>query len=188
MDTVRIGIVELKNNVKKDRWFVDKDSDTDLVRFYEDIQKFCKAIDEVNIMAQYNYYRFYMNTSPKMQRIIETLRPYDEPWIPLFSKSYFERILLNNASVHIPHNEEHYLLYEQRKAAFDTHQIEYIHMTCDDLKRQAITQFKKDYDFTIENLYNKRKSKYYKRLSLREIIERDTNFFTSLFPIIFTTP
>jgi len=43
-------------------------------------------------------------------------------------------------------------------------------------------------DLSLTNLYNKRSSNQFKRTSLRQIIDKDIDLFTSFFPIIFTTP
>ena len=46
----------------------------------------------------------------------------------------------------------------------------------------------KNVNLTVENLYNKRSSTRFKRLSLRQIVQYDADLFSNFFPIILTSP
>jgi hypothetical protein len=48
--------------------------------------------------------------------------------------------------------------------------------------------FNTNNELKVNNLYNKRSSKYYKRNTLREIIRFDFELFSNFFPVVLTTP
>ncbi len=138
---------------------------------------------------EYEWYTFYNNLEKTDRQVIDSLKDSSD-WESLISFKFYEKLLKRNESIRIPfdHSQSEKLresLKEYEK--FQREDIEsYWSIECNKAKRR----FENDNDrgLTLANLYNKRKSNRFNRHSLRQIIKEDEELFTSIFPIILTTP
>lgn len=120
--------------------------------------------------------------------IIERLKPINN-WESSFFSAYFHILLNQNLSADLDINAIDYTRFDEEKKAFSSLQIEHIQQFWSKKRQEVVKTFEQNVrDLSVNNLYNKRSSNNFKRTTLRQIIDKDIDLFTSFFPIIFTTP
>lgn len=120
--------------------------------------------------------------------IIERLKPINN-WESSFFSAYFHILLNHNLSADLDINAIDYTRFDEEKEAFSSLQIEHIQQFWSKKRQEVVKTFEQNVrDLSVNNLYNKRSSNNFKRTTLRQIIDKDIDLFTSFFPIIFTTP
>jgi regulator of sigma D len=138
--------------------------------------------------VSYDWYSFYYKLSEKQQKFIDLLDPILH-WQSSFLYSYYNLLLLKNTDEKLSVNEESYAHFSKKIVHFESTQKNYIESYWNHQQFLAAQNFEKKHpEISVANLYNKRKSTKFNRLTLRQIANKDTDLFTSFFPILLTTP
>ena len=110
-------------------------------------------------------------------------------WSRVFLIYYLNTILTISANNSLPTNDRDHKELNKNLVGLDGEQIKYIKNYWFSKQISATRKFfMKNPDLSVENLYNKRSSRKFKRLSLRQIVKFDQELFTTFFPIVLTTP
>lgn len=137
---------------------------------------------------EYNWFQFYNGLSDFNKSIVESIKTKGN-WSKVFSTYYFNLLLLNNANKELPTNDDELKELTSSLSNVGKLQLKFIKEYWYSKQIKATKDFyQSNSDLSVENLYNKRSSQKYKRLSLRQIVKYDPALFTTFFPIVLTTP
>jgi very-short-patch-repair endonuclease len=154
--------------------------------------RIAQALDtDLNALEQrYNWLQFFRTTAAPVQTLLETLLPVEEDdWAAAFRNEYLQRVLRRTFNAAIPTSDEALLRTREGLLSVRAHQIPVIQHRLQQTRRTAFEAFQDAHpDVSIEALYSKRSSAQRKRLSLRNIIRFDPDFFTAQFPVVMTSP
>jgi uncharacterized protein (DUF2267 family) len=142
----------------------------------------------ISFSKNLNGVSMYYNLSTSNRKIIDQLKE-KKKWSTAFIIFYLKSLLLLHSDEKLQSGNKVYEKLCKEEDEFKTEQLNYIrcHWHAELLNATREFYFKHS-DLSVENLYNKRSSRNYKRLSLRQIVNYDTDLFTTFFPIILTTP
>jgi len=138
--------------------------------------------------ADYNWFNFFNKLNDNHKEIVTSLFNCKD-WSVSFSLYYFNKLLRGYATDDLPSDQfliEDLFLNEEK---LQINQVNFINDVW--YKEQFLKSSNFDKSNTgvkVKNLYNIKGSSGHRRYSLRYIIERDIDLFTSFFPIILTTP
>lgn len=184
-------IKNLKQQINQDHW-TNKNIAGD--GFQQIIHESNQVVSEFQIASQepfvasYNWYSFYYALSAKEQQFIELLYPISK-WQSSFLYSYYNLLLLKNTDGKLHVNEENYANFAKKIKSFESTQKSYIESYWNNQQLLSAQKFEKaNPEISVANLFNKRKSTKFNRLTLRQIANKDTDLFTTFFPILLTTP
>lgn len=187
-------LFELNSKMVSDQWYTKKIN----LKSYEDFSNqfnlfreqnsayFTNSVDLFSI--EFDWFNFYYKLLPDRRKLI-TLLMHSTNWKSAFSAHYLDAILRRSATEDLPINDLKHNDLRQSLTEFDKRQINFVNSLWS-FKQSTITkQFEAtNKDVTVENLYNKRTGLKFKRLTLRQIVSKDMNLFTTFFPVILTTP
>ncbi|MFL5739907.1 MAG: AAA domain-containing protein [Flavisolibacter sp.] len=142
-----------------------------------------------DLFLQEYKWRYYYNSQPEsVQKLLQELK-HKKNWRKLFLIHYLNSLLVSNACVELPTNDiEHHEL-NGILSGLEKEQLKYVREFWFSKQIDATREFEqKRGTLTVENLYNKRSSNKYARLSLRQIVQYDADLFTTFFPIVLTSP
>ena len=184
-------IKNLKESFNKDKWTSEVISVDD---FYAIIEKTNQILSNYKIASQepfvasYNWHSFYHSLNEKEQNFVELLYPILK-WHDSFLFSYYNLLLLKNTNGNLHVNDENYTNFAKKIKNFESTQKSYIESYWNNQQLLAAQKFEKlNPEISVANLFNKRKSTKFNRLTLRQIANKDTDLFTTFFPILLTTP
>jgi superfamily I DNA and/or RNA helicase/very-short-patch-repair endonuclease/transcription elongation GreA/GreB family factor len=191
-------IKELNEEIAKDNWVVK--SSLEFTDFYdakdelEDLlqkeKQYFNATEE-NFTKEFQWYSFYNSLSEEEKLLIRRLINLKGNWEDIFLVNYANFALDKAAKINgevLFSDEEHKELTEVLSDMQKT-QINYIYDLWNWKQENAIEDFcTRYYPTRVENLYNQREGKKFKRHSLRKIVKTDRNLFTTFFPIVLTSP
>jgi transcription elongation GreA/GreB family factor/very-short-patch-repair endonuclease len=137
---------------------------------------------------EYYWFRFYNKLSVSQKKLINELKTKSN-WQKSFLINYLNSMLLNSANVELPVSDSELNELNSVLNRVEKEQLKYIKEYWFAKQMQAANSFyQKNSGFSVENLYNKKAGQRNKRHSLRQIIQKDVNLFTTFFPIILTSP
>ena len=139
------------------------------------------------ILDEIEWYNSIFSLKEQDQKLIQLLKN-KENWLSVFQFNLYEKLLDHYVSSDLPIDEESHNKISFLLEEIKTVQIKYINDLWLSNLIDSSRNFYKANGITVENLYNKRSSKRFKRNSLRQIVKADINLFTDFFPIILTTP
>ena len=140
------------------------------------------------LVAQYEWFAFFQSLNDFQERIVLSLTKVTH-WEASFLHAYYTLLLQQNADDTLNFNERDYADFKKKVHYFASSQKDFIEGYWNAQQRKAVKTFEEaNKELTVANLYNKRKSEKHNRLTLRQIAMKDTDLFTSFFPIILTTP
>ncbi|KIA88975.1 AAA domain-containing protein [Kaistella jeonii] len=193
-ETISQKIQNLKKSILNDRWT----NNTDFGNTYLQTKERLNAVfskysglrnDSSNpLLAEYNWFSFHQNLSVFQKGLLEKLYPLQN-WKSSFLSAYFSLLLKYHSDEKLNFNEQQYAEIIKKLKVFGFTQKSFIEQFWNTAQQEAVKNFEKDNkDITVANLYNKRSSINHTRLTLRQIAQKDTDLFTTFFPIILTTP
>ena len=192
---------QLKNQVQilytlfnEDQWInfpVQNHTYTDFIHGIEQVIQITEEFlhkEEDPFLHQFNWYQFYLKQPLKYKQLLDELMNRED-WRKTFLVFYFNALLNQVANEDLPSNDFDLNELSVTLDGMDTAQLSYIK----DYWHSKMIEFSNVFErnnptLSIENLYNKRSSIRYKRLTLRQIVQFDLDLFTNYFPIILTTP
>lgn len=187
-------IQQLKKNISNDQWVKDLNVGSTYQTFDQylisilDRYRSYRTHPENPLLAEFNWFYFYQPLSIFQKKILEKLHAVND-WRASFYSAYFPLLLSRHADSELNFNEKNYEEITKQINQYGFSQQNFIQYFWNDSQQNAVKQFEQiNKDITVANLYNKRSSINHKRLTLRQIVQKDTDLFTNFFPIILTTP
>lgn len=185
---------DLADKIKSDNWTVEKVKFTEFYKFIADIEilirnknEYFKAEKDL-FTIEFKWFRFYNGLSKANKIIINELKPKSN-WRKSFLVFYLNSMLVNSANLDLPTNDEEHKELDKTLNGVEKEQLKFIKEFWFSKQIDTTREFEqKNVNLSVENLYNKRSSIRFKRLSLRQIVQYDANLFTNFFPIILTSP
>ncbi len=186
--------LNLSKQIENDNWIkqtIDKSNFKSILRDIKTI------LNSYNIffnhendlfLHEFKWIQYDNSLSVQNRNIINQLKK-KRNWQKVFLIHYLDSLLVNSANIDLPRDDKDYKELNNTLSNFDEKQLKYIREYWFSKQISATKVFNnRDHNLSVENLYNKRKSNRYQRLSLRQIVKYDIDFFTTFFPIILTTP
>lgn len=187
-------IQQLKKNISNDQWVNDLNFGNTYQTFDQylisilDRYRSYRSHPENPLLAEFNWFYFYQPLSIFQKKLLEKLYTVNN-WRASFYSVYFPLLLGRHADSELNFNEKNYEEITKQIKQYGFSQKNFIQYFWNDSQQNAVKQFEQtNKDITVANLYNKRSSVNHKRLTLRQIVQKDTDLFTNFFPIILTTP
>lgn len=184
----------LKDKITEDNWFLELTLAKDFNTFLSDLDKIFSSSDiyfkeeQDNFSVEFNWFQFYNSLSNGNKLIIDELKGKQE-WRKSFLIHYLNSLLLTSANSDLPTNDNEHIELTATLENLEKEQLKYIKDFWFSKQIEKTRAFEQRYsNLSVENLYNKRSSPKFKRLSLRQIVQYDSDLFTSFFPIILTSP
>jgi transcription elongation GreA/GreB family factor/very-short-patch-repair endonuclease len=144
--------------------------------------------DKDQFLIEFNWFQFYNTLSGnELITINELLSKTD--WQKSFLSFYLNSLLLNSASMDLPTSDIEHKELNGALNEIEKEQLRFIKEFWYSKQIDATIEFEQNNNgLSVENLYNKRSSRNYKRLSIRQIVQKDADLFSTFFPIILTSP
>src|SRR5690606_23404051 len=135
-------------------------------------------------LAEFKWFQFYNALTDNERTIIDEFKPKTN-WRKPFLIFYLDSLLRISASGgELPVNDEEHKELDSTLNGIEKEQLKYIKQFWYSKQISATQSFVLNNNgLSVENLYNKRSSKNYKRLSLRQIVQKDADLFSTFFPI-----
>lgn len=138
--------------------------------------------------TEFNWYQFYNGLSNEAKLIVNELKGKNN-WTKSFLIHYLNSMLVNSANVDLPTSDSEHIGLNITLSGLKREQLKYIREFWFSKQIDTTRDFEqRNTNLSVENLYNKRSSNKFKRLSLRQIVQYDPDLFTTFFPIILTSP
>lgn len=187
-------VTALAGLINSDGWTQTEVSCYDLYRFITDVEELIRkkeaySSNEKDIFTlEFRWFQLYNGLTENQKAIIEQLKSKTN-WRKSFLTFYLHSLLVNAADLDLPTNDND--IHELGNALNDieTEQLRFIKQFWYSKQIDSTREFEHaNANLSVENLYNKRSSNKYKRLSLRQIVQYKADLFTDFFPIILTSP
>jgi len=187
-------IQQLKKNISNEKWIKDlnfantyQNFDTYMISTLDRYRSY-RNHPENPILKEFNWFSFYHPLNIFQRKLLEKLYQVGD-WKSSFYSAYFPLLLTHYSDPKLNFNEKNYEEITKRIKQYGFSQQNFIQYFWNDSQQNAVKKFEQtNRDITVANLYNKRSSINHKRLTLRQIVQKDIDLFTNFFPIILTTP
>lgn len=184
----------LVEKIKSDSWTLGKVKFAEFYKFISDVEvlihnkhEYFKAEQDL-FTIEFKWFQFYNSLSETNKTIVNELKSKSN-WRKSFLVFYLNLMLVNSANIDLPTNDEEHKELEKTLSGLEKEQLKFIKEFWFSKQIDTTREFEhKNVNLSVENLYNKRSSNRFKRLSLRQIVQYDANLFTNFFPIILTSP
>lgn len=194
IEVISQRIQQLRKNISNEQWIND-------LEFGNTFQSFEKYINQIlnlyksyinnpenPLFKEYNWFTFYDELSDFQKQILEKLYPVSN-WESTFYSAYYPLLLNHYSDPKLNFSERNYEEIAKKIKQLGISQKSFIQYFWNVSQQNSVKQFEQNNkDLTVANLYNKRSSINHKRLTLRQIVQKDIDLFTHFFPIILTTP
>jgi very-short-patch-repair endonuclease len=184
----------LTERISSDAWIGEKPNNINHNVFLTDINK---ILDEKNnyfshqqdvFTIEFNWFNFYNSLTTGQRQLINGLKKHND-WKNAFLIHYLGKLLSEAGTGDLPVGDSELRELKNNLEGFSTEQLRYVRQYWYSKQIDASRNFEREnVDLSVENLYNKRSSTRFNRLSLRQIVQYDMDLFTTFFPIILTTP
>lgn len=188
--TVNILIEKIEN----DNWTAGKIKFTNFDKLLFEVSQLIKVkneyfkADKDFFTIEFKWFQFYNGLSERNKTIINELK-YKNNWRKSFLIFYLNSMLINFANIDLPTNDSEHKELNATLKGIEKEQLKFIKELWFSKQIDTTREFEQKHrSISVENLYNKRTSNRFKRLSLRQIAQYDTKLFTNFFPIILTSP
>lgn len=186
--------IELAKKIEQDGWIQSKINKATSEQIIIEVEKILKSekvfFDHANdlFLNEFRWFQYYNDLTSYQKSIIDSLKG-KEDWKKVLLVHYLNSLLRKSASSRLPISDNEHKELAETLTEVGKEQLRYIKEYWYSKQLDAARDFNTLNDnLNIENLYNKRSSRNHKRLSLRQIVQYDPELFTTLFPIILTTP
>ncbi|NOU46933.1 MAG: AAA family ATPase [Bacteroidales bacterium] len=187
-------VTVLADKIISDSWIVDKVKFAEFYNFISDIEMLIRAKNEYFnaekdlFTIEFKWFQFFNGLSETNKLIVNELKPKSN-WRKSFLVFYLNSMLVNSADLDLPTNDDEHIELNVALKGVEKEQIKFIKEFWYSKQIDTTREFEqKNVNLSVENLYNKRSGSRFKRLSLRQIVQFDSNLFTNFFPIILTSP
>ncbi|MFT3793307.1 AAA domain-containing protein [Flavobacterium sp.] len=187
-------VSQLTEKIKSDNWVMNKPKLKDLNSFILDVESLMKNkndyfdANEDLFAIEFKWFQFYNGLSEPDKKLIHELRTKNN-WKKSFMVFYLNSLLINSANLDLPTSDQEHTELEDALTGLEKEQLKFIKEFWFSKQIDETRNFEHiNGGLTVENLYNKRSSNRFKRLSLRQIVQKDADLFCTFFPIVLTTP
>lgn len=184
----------LAEKIQSDNWAIEKVKFTEFYKFMADIETLIRKKNEYFnaekdlFTVEFKWFQFYNGISETNKIIVNELKPKSN-WRKSFLIFYLNSMLINSANLDLPTNDDEHKELDKTLNGIEKEQLKFIKELWFSKQIDTTREFEqRNVNLSVENLYNKRSSNRFKRLSLRQIVQYDANLFTNFFPIILTSP
>ena len=188
------AVTILVEKIKDDNWILEKIKFTEFDKFIGGIEISINlkneyfADDKDFFTIEFKWFQFYNGLTQKNKTIVSELKQKNN-WKKSFLIYYLNSMLINSANMDLPTNDCEYSELNTTLSGIGKEQLKFIKELWFSNQIDSTRVFEQRHkSISVENLYNKRTSNRFKRLSLRQIAQYDTKLFTNFFPIILTSP
>lgn len=185
---------ELSTKIMKDAWFKFEIDLTSLKKLYFSFESICDKWNKYFCANQdffpleFAWHKFYRELSSTNLRIVNKLLE-KRKWVEIFIPNYLNNLLINNADFELQTDDDPHTVLAALLKDVEKEQLKYIQQLWSSKQIDITKAFeKKNVNFSVENLFNKKSGSKFKRNSLRQIVQFDPTLFTTFFPIILTSP
>jgi len=185
---------DLTNKIKTDNWIAEKPKFNDLNKFIVEIENTINKknnyfeADQDYFSIEFRWFQFFNSLNAEDKAIVNELIG-KQNWRKTFLIHYLHSLLLSSANMDLPTNDNEHTELDIALKSVEKEQLKYIKEFWFSKQIDKTREFEqRNKNLSVENLYNKRSSPKFKRLSLRQIVQYDSDLFTSFFPIILTSP
>lgn len=184
----------LREKIKADDWTIHKIQSNEFKGFIKVVEKIIQEKkdyfnNENDIFTtEFKWFQFYNGLSNETKLLVNELKGQKD-WRKSFLIHYLNSMLVNSANVDLPTNDSEHIELNDTLGGLVNEQLKYIREFWFSKQIDTTRDFEQlNSNLSVENLYNKRSSNRFKRLSLRQIVQYDADLFTTFFPIILTSP
>jgi superfamily I DNA and/or RNA helicase/transcription elongation GreA/GreB family factor/very-short-patch-repair endonuclease len=184
----------LANKIKTDNWIAEKQKFNDLNKFIEQVENIITKknnyfeADNDYFSIEFRWFQFLNYLKSEDKAIVNELIGIQN-WRKAFLIHYLHSLLISSANMNLPTNNNEHIELDTVLKSIEKEQLKYIKEFWFSKQIDKSREFEqRNSNLSVENLYNKRSSPKFKRLSLRQIVQYDSDLFTSFFPIILTSP
>lgn len=184
----------LKEKIKNDSWTNHKIASNEFKGFIKGVEKIIQEKKEYFnnendiFTTEFKWFQFYNGLSNEAKLLVNELKGKSN-WRKSFLIHYLNSMLVNSANVDLPTNDSEHIELNTTLNGLEREQLKYIREFWFSKQIDTTRDFEqRNTNLSVENLYNKRSSNRFKRLSLRQIVQYDADLFTTFFPIILTSP
>jgi very-short-patch-repair endonuclease len=184
----------LAGKIKGDDWTIEKIKLTELHKFISEFERLVLTKNNYFnsptdlFTTEFKWFQFYNSLSETSKTIVNELKPKGN-WRKTFLVFYLNSLLVNSATLDLPTDDEDHKTLNVTLDSVEKEQLRFIKEFWFSKQIHTTKEFEqKHVTLSVENLYNKRSSNRFQRLSLRQIVQYDANLFTIFFPIILTSP
>lgn len=188
------NINNLVQKISNDSWTIEKVKYTDPYNFISDIELLIQKkksyfnAEKDLFTIEFKWFQFFNSLSNSNKLIVNELKQ-KRNWRKSFLQFYLNSLLLSSANLNLPTSDDEHIELENTLNSVEKEQLNFIKQFWYSKQIDSTREFEqKNINLSVENLYNKRSSTRFKRLSLRQIVQYDANLFTNFFPIILTSP
>jgi very-short-patch-repair endonuclease len=185
---------DLRDKIKSDTWTNHKIQTNEFKGFINMVKKIIQEKknyfnNENDIfITEFNWFQFYNGLSNEAKLIVNELKGKQD-WRKSILIHYLNSMLVNSANSDLPTSDSEHKELNKILSGLEKEQLKYISEFWFSKQIDTTRDFEQlNSNLTVENLYNKRSSNRFKRLSLRQIVQYDVDLFTTFFPIILTSP
>lgn len=185
---------ELIKLISTDNWTNKKINSTNLNKFLSDIEILNNSkkeyfSNENDIFSfEFRWFQFYNNLNNTNKKIINELKNKSN-WRKSFLIHYLNSMLVESANINLPTNDNEHLELDKALKEVESEQLKFIKDYWFSKQIDLTRQFElKNNGLSVGNLYLKKQGSRNIRLSLRQIVQKDPDLFTTFFPIILTSP
>jgi transcription elongation GreA/GreB family factor len=184
----------LAEKIKGDNWTVENVKFTELYKFISDVEalihkknEYFKAEKDL-FTIEFMWFQFYNGLSASNKTIVNELKPKVN-WRKSFLVFYLNTMLVNSANLDLPTNDDEHKELVKTLNGVEKEQLNFIKEFWFSKQIDAIREFEQNNNgLSVGNLYLKKQGTKNIILSLRQIVQKDADLFTSFFPIILTSP
>ncbi len=184
----------LAEKIRVDSWTFEKVKLREFYKFISDIEtlicnknEYFKAEKDL-FTIEFKWYQFYNGLSAPTKTIINELKPKGD-WRKSFLVFYLNSMLVNSANLDLPTNDDEHKELDKTLSGVEKEQLKFIKEFWYSKQIDATREFEQNNNgLSVGNLYLKKQGTKNIRLSLRQIVQKDADLFTSFFPIILTSP
>lgn len=185
---------KLKKIIKTDQWVTNNSNPNSLNKLLSEVEiiynkkkdYFSNENDLFSI--EFKWFQYYNNLTETNKKLIHELRNKSN-WRKSFLIHYLNALLVESANMNLPTNDNEHVELDKALKGIENEQLKFIKDFWFSKQIDTTREFEqRNNNLSVENLYNKRSSNRFKRLSLRQIVQYDSNLFTNFFPIILTSP
>lgn len=185
---------ELKKIISSENWTTKNINSNNLNKLLTDVNLLNNSKEEYfsnenDIFSyEFRWFQFYNNLNENNKKLVNELKNKAN-WRKSFLIHYLNSMLVESANIHLPTNDNEHIELDKALKGIENEQLKFIKDFWFSKQIDATREFEqRNTNLSVENLYNKRSSNRFKRLSLRQIVQYDSNLFTNFFPIILTSP
>jgi superfamily I DNA and/or RNA helicase/very-short-patch-repair endonuclease len=186
--------IELQKNINNENWSKKNINTNDLKKLLNEVELLNdnknKYFSNENYLFtnEFKWFQFFNKLDEGEKKLLNELKTKSN-WKRTFLIYYFDSMLKKSADSNLPTDDNEHIELDKALKGIEDEQLKFIKEYWFSKQIDSTLDFeRKNLKISVENLYNKRSSVRYKRLSLRQIVQYDNNLFTNFFPIILTSP